>query len=143
MFLILPAALGSGVYSVSNRNEYQKHKNIMFLGSKVRRVRRPPRPVTGIALLFTFTEHNVSTTGSVSVLNWREIPTLFGLLETANLNHWDDEERSSFRNVVFSSAIVRLEELGKLKKCDVLVGIRTPDLSAYSIAPQASTVSLT
>jgi hypothetical protein len=26
-YLILPAALGSGVYSASNRNEYQKHKN--------------------------------------------------------------------------------------------------------------------
>jgi hypothetical protein len=25
--LILPAALGLEVYSVSNRNEYQKHKN--------------------------------------------------------------------------------------------------------------------
>jgi hypothetical protein len=25
--LILPAALGPGVYSDSNRNEYQKHKN--------------------------------------------------------------------------------------------------------------------
>jgi hypothetical protein len=27
IYLILPAALGPGVYSVSNRNEYQKHKN--------------------------------------------------------------------------------------------------------------------
>jgi hypothetical protein len=26
-YLILPAALGTGVYSASNRNEYQKHKN--------------------------------------------------------------------------------------------------------------------
>jgi hypothetical protein len=26
-FDILPAALGPGVYSASNRNEYQKHKN--------------------------------------------------------------------------------------------------------------------
>jgi hypothetical protein len=26
-YLILPAALGPGVYSISNRNEYQKHKN--------------------------------------------------------------------------------------------------------------------
>jgi hypothetical protein len=25
--LIIPAALGPGVYSASNRNEYQKHKN--------------------------------------------------------------------------------------------------------------------
>jgi hypothetical protein len=25
--LILPVALGPGVYSASNRNEYQKHKN--------------------------------------------------------------------------------------------------------------------
>jgi hypothetical protein len=39
-YLILPAALGPGVYSASNRNEYQKHKIIMFLRSKVRRVRR-------------------------------------------------------------------------------------------------------
>jgi hypothetical protein len=27
MYLILPAALGSGVYSASNRNEYQEQKN--------------------------------------------------------------------------------------------------------------------
>jgi hypothetical protein len=26
-YLILPVALGTGVYSASNRNEYQKHKN--------------------------------------------------------------------------------------------------------------------
>jgi hypothetical protein len=31
MYLILPAALGFGVHSASNRNEYQKQK-IMFLG---------------------------------------------------------------------------------------------------------------
>jgi hypothetical protein len=41
-FLNLPnlqATLGPGVHSASNRNEYRKHKKIMFL-SKVRRVRR-------------------------------------------------------------------------------------------------------
>jgi hypothetical protein len=27
VYLILPAALGPGVYSASSRNEYQKHKN--------------------------------------------------------------------------------------------------------------------
>jgi hypothetical protein len=27
IYLILPAALGPGIYSASNRNEYQKHKN--------------------------------------------------------------------------------------------------------------------
>jgi hypothetical protein len=27
IFLILQAAIGLGVYSTSNRNEYQKHKN--------------------------------------------------------------------------------------------------------------------
>jgi hypothetical protein len=27
IYLILPAILGPGVYSASNRNEYQKHKN--------------------------------------------------------------------------------------------------------------------
>jgi hypothetical protein len=32
-YVILPVALGPGVYSASKRNEYQKHK-IMFLGSK-------------------------------------------------------------------------------------------------------------
>jgi hypothetical protein len=36
---ILPTALGPGVYSASNRNEYRKHKKEMFLGSKVRLVR--------------------------------------------------------------------------------------------------------
>jgi hypothetical protein len=29
------AAVGPGVHSASNRNEYQKQKKIMFLGSKV------------------------------------------------------------------------------------------------------------
>jgi hypothetical protein len=37
--IILPATLGPGVYSASNRNEYQKHKN-NNVRSKVRRVRR-------------------------------------------------------------------------------------------------------
>jgi hypothetical protein len=27
IYPILPAAIGPGVYSASNRNEYQKHKN--------------------------------------------------------------------------------------------------------------------
>jgi hypothetical protein len=34
------AATGLGVYSASNRNEYQKHKNKNVSGSKVRWVRR-------------------------------------------------------------------------------------------------------
>jgi hypothetical protein len=33
IYLIFPATLGPGVYSASNRNEYQKHK-IVFLRSK-------------------------------------------------------------------------------------------------------------
>jgi hypothetical protein len=37
--LILPAALGPGVYSASTRNEYQEKKN-MFLGSRAQPVRR-------------------------------------------------------------------------------------------------------
>jgi hypothetical protein len=37
--LIFPAALGPEVHSACNRNEYQKKKIMMFLGSKVRRVR--------------------------------------------------------------------------------------------------------
>jgi hypothetical protein len=39
IYLMLPAALGPGVHSASNRNEYQKQKK-MFLGSKARPVRR-------------------------------------------------------------------------------------------------------
>jgi hypothetical protein len=39
IYLILLAALGSGVYSASNRNEYNMQK-IMFLGSRARPVRR-------------------------------------------------------------------------------------------------------
>jgi hypothetical protein len=40
VYLILPAALGPGVYSASNINEYQKRKNNNVSGGKVRRVRR-------------------------------------------------------------------------------------------------------
>jgi hypothetical protein len=39
IYLIVPAALGPGVYSASNGNEYQKHK-IMFLESTAWPVRR-------------------------------------------------------------------------------------------------------
>jgi hypothetical protein len=38
-YLIFPAAIGPGVCSASNRNEYQKQKNT-FLGSGARSVRR-------------------------------------------------------------------------------------------------------
>jgi hypothetical protein len=39
IYLILLAALDPEVYSASNRNEYQKEKN-MFLESRARRVRK-------------------------------------------------------------------------------------------------------
>jgi hypothetical protein len=39
IYRILPAALGPGVYSASNRNEYQKQKKI-FLGNRARPVLR-------------------------------------------------------------------------------------------------------
>jgi hypothetical protein len=49
------------------------------------------------------TIQNVSETWSVSVLRWGgKTPTQFGTLERANLDHWNGN-RSSFRNVVFSS----------------------------------------
>jgi hypothetical protein len=77
MYLILPVELGPGVYSDSNRNKHQKKEKL--LGSKTRTVRKADnltvvsrllrncgvlnlsqpyrfaQPVTGIALLFTFT----------------------------------------------------------------------------------------
>jgi hypothetical protein len=34
VYLILPATLGHGVYSASNRKEYEKQKKVIFLGSK-------------------------------------------------------------------------------------------------------------
>jgi hypothetical protein len=58
-YVILPAALGSGVYSTSNRNEYQKQKYnsgwwlaLTSLAPSVRPY-RPPRPVMGIAFIET------------------------------------------------------------------------------------------
>jgi hypothetical protein len=37
---MLPTAIGNGVQTASNRNEYQKQKKKIFLGSKVRPVRK-------------------------------------------------------------------------------------------------------
>jgi hypothetical protein len=79
VYEILLAALGPGVYSASNRNEYQKHKNnvsgelssgrcigLTTLPPSVSRLSRqcgilnilqlyrPPRPIMGIALLFIY-----------------------------------------------------------------------------------------
>jgi hypothetical protein len=64
-------------------------------------------------------KHDISETGSISILRWRgeKTPTQLGPLERANLNHFlrgptefassppshEDENRSSFRNVMFSS----------------------------------------
>jgi hypothetical protein len=39
IYIILPTALGPGVYSASKRNQNQKHKNL-YLGSKARPVRK-------------------------------------------------------------------------------------------------------
>jgi hypothetical protein len=39
VYLILPAALGPGVYAATNRNEYQKQKNVS-LRSRSQRVRK-------------------------------------------------------------------------------------------------------
>jgi hypothetical protein len=40
IYLILPATLGPGVYSASNRNEYEKQKKKMFWGSRTQPVQR-------------------------------------------------------------------------------------------------------
>jgi hypothetical protein len=73
--LILPAALGTGIHSAPNRNEYQKHKKYFWGVQRGRCVRltspaavkwlsrqcgvlcisqtyRPPRPLTEVALLY-------------------------------------------------------------------------------------------
>jgi hypothetical protein len=60
IYLIVPAALSPGDYSASNRNEYQKQKNNVFEGrmrpvcraDNLTTTYRPPRPVTGLALLY-------------------------------------------------------------------------------------------
>jgi hypothetical protein len=76
MNLMFPAALGPGIYSASNRNEYQKKRKCFWGVERGRHLRltnpppsvsrlcrqcgilnisqpcRPPRPATGITLLF-------------------------------------------------------------------------------------------
>jgi hypothetical protein len=42
MYLMLPAALGPGVYSASIRNEYQKQKNNVFGEQRVGLTTSPP-----------------------------------------------------------------------------------------------------
>jgi hypothetical protein len=86
IYLILPAALNAGVYSVSNRNEYQKQKynvsgevmrgrcvRLTSLGPAVSRLSRqcgilntlqpytPPRPLMAIDLLYFFSSSFCST----------------------------------------------------------------------------------
>jgi hypothetical protein len=41
-FLVLPAALGPAAYSVYNRNKYQKQKNNVFRGRRLRLTNLPP-----------------------------------------------------------------------------------------------------
>jgi hypothetical protein len=86
IYLFLLAALDPGIHSASNRNEYQEQRNKCFWGIKCGRCEglttlppsvsrlsiqcvilnisqpyRPPRPVTGIALLyFTLKLHGLS-----------------------------------------------------------------------------------
>jgi hypothetical protein len=43
VYLILPVALGPGVYSATNINEYQKERKEMFLGSRARPARKTDR----------------------------------------------------------------------------------------------------
>jgi hypothetical protein len=82
VYLIVPTALGLVAHSASNRNEYQKYKNNVFVVqmAPVRRadkltsvcepvsrqcgilnisqIYRPPRPVTGMALYLRVHEHS-------------------------------------------------------------------------------------
>jgi hypothetical protein len=61
IYLILPAALGPGVRSFSNRNEYRKHrKKKVFLGSKV-------LPVRGADNLTAIYEPTVSTMWDLNI----------------------------------------------------------------------------
>jgi hypothetical protein len=64
IYLILPAALGPGVYSASNRNLSTRNRKIMFLGSRARSVRRADN-------LTTICEPTVQTTPHNSAGNWQ------------------------------------------------------------------------
>jgi hypothetical protein len=91
--LILPVALGPGIYSVSKRNKHNTNEYVswgverdwcvrltMSTASVSRLSRqcgilnttslcRPPRPVTEIALLYCFRSHYMSCIGSVEALD--------------------------------------------------------------------------
>jgi hypothetical protein len=66
------------VYSVGSKHSKQTKDHWELMGFWTLSIVRKSK----------ITKHDISETGSASVLRWREPPTLLGPLDRANLNHW-------------------------------------------------------
>jgi hypothetical protein len=107
IYLILPATVGPGVYSASNRNEYQKHKK-KILGSKRGRWVRLTTFTPSVSQLFRQCGFlNISQSyGPPRFVTGTALLSLFYLLSTAYPNKPTSRAQTSacFRSVNFNSS---------------------------------------
>jgi hypothetical protein len=78
IYLILPVALGPGVYLTSNINEYQKQKE-MFLGSRARQARKADNFTTIYGNSFTLLDTQQCLQFIPTSVNYPNRRTAYGL----------------------------------------------------------------